>query len=204
MDSAAPPPPPPTGFRIPRLLYLASLAVSQLTGRKRRPAFPEPATIQGGRYFVYRPGWTVFHLPSIPSIREPFIPYPTVEIQLAVPDTNEPSNRGSRFLGCRLDNEASASASASASLPGDGSGAPWPPAWRPRRRQYHRRGQPGSRVAAGTHPRRSALHTRSGGEMVPAIRTLKEVRSCKLSARTGEVYGAPGHGYGCCARWSSN
>jgi len=38
-------------------------------------------------------------------LRETFIPQPTVEIQQPAPYSNEPSSRGSRSLGCRLNYE---------------------------------------------------------------------------------------------------
>ena len=40
-------------------------------GEARKGKFPRGRGNRGGRHFVYRPGWTVFHLPSTPGPREP-------------------------------------------------------------------------------------------------------------------------------------
>jgi len=56
-------------FRTPWILFLASLAASQLTGRKRWPAYPEsPRPCRADAIWFTVRGWTVFHLPSTPWV----------------------------------------------------------------------------------------------------------------------------------------
>ena len=93
----------------------------QLTGGWRwRPV----AGTRGGRCLIYRPGWTVFHLPSTPwGTSKPSDRDPTVEIKKEAPGKRNQQATAATNTRCKR----------------DAGGAPWP-AGSHRRRRRRRRG----------------------------------------------------------------
>jgi hypothetical protein len=70
----------------------------QLTGGWRSPPF---AGAGGGRYLIYRPGWTVFHLPSTPWALES---RPTRILRSRLKVGKRDTNRGAASLRLKAGN----------------------------------------------------------------------------------------------------